>query len=145
MDFNITSETLERLSNLDLQQYAGNLEALRETDRLIYERLMHSPVEVKVTAQREGVDRGLYEACLELQGSCVKFEELRRKAMMMLSRRSHSPVGWNLLSVLFNGIYIGDPEDLLNYRTGRQEGILYPVEGLGKKVAEVRFVRSDAE
>jgi len=45
-----------------------------------------------------------------------------------------------LLTVLFDGIYIGDPEDLLNYRKDSQAKIWYPTKGLGEKVDGIEFI-----
>ena len=130
-------QTLERLSNLDLRQYAGDLKAIQGDDRELYERLMRSPVEVHVTAQRGICDDLLYQILSTIEGTYERFEELRREVMFKLPKNSP---GWNLLSVLFDGIYVGEPEDLLNHRYNRPEGILYRTRGLGEKVVDITFL-----
>ena len=56
-----------------------------------------------------------------------------------LLARSHSP-GFSILTLIFYGIYVGDPEDLIIHRKGIKGRILYPTKGLGEKLAEVKFI-----
>ena len=133
----VDNQTLERLSNLTLEEYAGNLAAFEGDDAETYVKLMESPVEVKVTAQKGTCEDNLYEICLKAQGKYKRFLDLRRKITTELVEEIK---GFNLMSVLFDGIYVGEPEDLLNHRNDSQAEILYPVEGFGEKIAEVIFV-----
>lgn len=125
----IDDDTLARLSLLDLYQYAGDL--ILGENRKLYDELLELPVEVRVTAQR-GICEGIfYEICLNAQGKYRRFGDLKKRIV----QRS------NLLSVLFNGIYIGEPKDLLNLRRGNQARILHPMEGLGQKIADLKFLK----
>jgi len=132
-------EVLKRLSMLDLKRYAGNLNVLKKDDARLYEQLMTSPVNVKVVADKGICEDKLHEICQRSQGKHETFRSLRQKIEDQLFKIQHS-LGWNLLTVSFDGIFVGEPEDLLNHRDGRQEGIMYPIKGLGEKIAEVEFV-----
>ncbi len=135
----IVKEDLERLSGLELRQYAGDLKAIRGKDIVLYDILMKNSVEVKIIAERGVCSDKLYDICIDLQGRHGKFVHLRRRTMNMLSQEFKGP-GSNLLSILFDGVYIGEPEDLLNYRNKNRSGILYPTKGFGEKLAEVNFL-----
>jgi len=132
------SQTLERLSLLDLRQYSGDLTAIGEEDRKLSNWLFELPVVVLATAQREVCEDPLYNICFGAQGEYSHFFNVRQRVMQELSRLANGP-GWNLLSVLFDGIYVGDPEDLLYHRCGEQKRILHTTKGLGEKLAEVTF------
>jgi hypothetical protein len=129
---------LERLSGLQLREYAGDMYALTGADRRLYEKLIQVPIEVKVIAERGVCEDRLYDICLRAGGRWT-FVELRRYVMQELSRTHDvsENSGWILLSVLFDGIYVGDPEDLQHHRNGNKSKILYPIKGLGEKLAEV--------
>ena len=43
------------------------------------------------------------------------------------------------VSILVSGIFVGEPEDLLNFRKNRGT-IMYPTKGLGEKLADIRFL-----
>ncbi len=131
--------TLERLSRLELKRYAGDLRALSGEDLRLYKELMISPVQVKVIIERGICEDAIYEICVKAEGEYNKFKDLRHKIIRELSRNAQAP-GWDLLSVLSDGIYVGEMEDLLNYRYGNQTGILYPTKGLGEKIAQVIFI-----
>jgi|SRR3989338_4510316 len=136
---NSDSQTLERLSDLDLRQYSGDLSAIRGEDRQLHARLMESPVEMRVTAQPEVCVEELYRICLSAIGRYPKFIDLRQMIMGELAAKFETS-GWNLLSILFNGIFVGEPKDLLNHRNGNPSRVLYPTKGLGAKIAELRFL-----
>ena len=135
---NISHQELERLDNLELRQYAGDLDAIIGDDKKLYDQLMQSPVELMMTAPKGICENELFDICLSAQGRYSTFGELRRHIMQKLFTISKNP-GFNLLSVLFDGIYAGEPEDLLNYRNNRPQGIFYPIQGLGEKLADVKF------
>ena len=51
---------------------------------------------------------------------------------------------WRMLSALFDGVYVGDPEDILNRRRYGDGSIpLYNVRVFGIKLAEIRFLGKD--
>jgi len=137
---------LEKLGNLELECYAGVLSALRGYEE-VYHRLFKEPVEVKVVAPREACDERLYEICLRAQGKHDKFMDLRHKVVGELGGMAQDP-GWNFLTVSFDGLYIGEPEDLVRHRADADVKTLnpqifmplYPVKGLGIKAAEVTFL-----
>lgn len=145
----IDYQTLERLSNLELRQYTGDLTAIVADDRVLYNELMESPVEVRVTAQRGLCEGGLYEICLSVQGRHKRFVDVRHAVINKYTRdmkpfekmvdagKVQSPC---LLTVLFDGIYVGDSEDLFTYRNGVSGRIWYPTKGLGEKIAEIVWV-----
>ncbi|MDI6721437.1 MAG: hypothetical protein QMD85_03535 [Candidatus Aenigmarchaeota archaeon] len=150
----IDRQGLARLSNLELRQYAGDLNAISGADRRMYNELMESLAEMRLTADRGLCDDGLYEICASAQGWYEKFEDLRRAIVGRYTKDANpfqkmadtgtvqSPC---LLSVLFDGVYVGDMEDLLNYRDGTPSGIFYPVQGLGEKIAEVEFLPEETQ
>lgn len=136
---NIDSKTLERLSNLELRQYAGELNAIVGKDRILFEELNESSVEVVMIAPREICDDRLYDICLSMHKKHEMFFMLRHRILDKLSKK-YEELKAHLLTVLFDGIYVGEPEDLFNYRNGRQTRILYPTKGLGSKLADVTFI-----
>ena len=136
----IETQTLSRLSHLELRQYAGELNAIAGEDTRLFGSLLSSPVEVTVAAEKGICDDRFYEICLKSQGKYGKFVDVRHKVTQDLSAQSTNPNCWNLLTVLFDGVYVGDPEDVLYWRENQKKKILFPIQGLGKKVAEVKFV-----
>lgn len=136
----VDKEILERLSGLELKQYAGDLRAIEGEDRILYERLFELPVEVRIVAHVGVCGDRLYQICNKFQGRHRSFEELRHQVVARLSTE-FAPPGWNRLSVLFDGMYVGEPEDLLNYKQGNREGILNPIKGLGEKIAKITFIQ----
>jgi len=73
----IYKQLLNRLSNLELNRYAGDLNALAGKDLALYNKLMESPVEVRVIAQRGICEDELYEICLSVQGKHKQFVNVR--------------------------------------------------------------------
>jgi len=134
----VSDETLKRLSHLDLKQYAGDLRAITGDDREIYEQLMSSPIDVRVTKNRVICATKLYDICCDLEGAHDEFRILRRIATDRLMKE-FSGLGRNLLSVLFHGIYIGEAGDLLNNWEENRKRILYPTRGFSQRVAEISF------
>jgi hypothetical protein len=135
------AQTLERLSTLELRLYAGDLGAFGTNDWILRNELTEIPVEVRVIIEDGRCDDALYKLCEQVEGMHETFGKLREGITDALAKGLGN-AGWNLLSVLFDGIYAGEPEDLLNHRTGGM--ILYPVKGLGEKIAEVTFLEKDA-
>jgi len=135
----ITQKDLEKLSQLELELYAGNLRAFKGEDIKKRAILLNLPVKVEVTAGRGICDDTLYEICLKLRGKHKTFSDLRIKATDYCLQYFRYKIEWNLLSVLFDGIYAGEPEDLLNYRRGEGE-IFYPIKGLGRKIADILYL-----
>ena len=41
-----------------------------------------------------------------------------------------------------DGVYVGEPEDLYNIRAREPEGVMYPIAGIGTKLADVKFLFS---
>ena len=136
----IDRKTLERLAYLDLKLYAGDLGAFIKEDYELREALMVSPVEVKLISARDICDDSLYTVVERFVGRYEKFQDLRYGLTKELIATLPVPAGYNLLTSLFNGIYIGDPEDVLNFRLQRGDKIMYPVKGLGEKLADVIFL-----
>ena len=143
-------DKLEKLSNLELRKCVRDVNGVSKEDIdlyvELYNKLLKSPVEVNITAQRGLCEDHLYELCLSLQGrykefvySRYKLGELYREFMFKKLSENNNP-GPCLVSVLFNGIYIGHYKDLLNYRKGNSEKLLYSTKGLGEKIAEVIFL-----
>ena len=137
----LDAEALTRLSTLELEMYAGKLSALAGEDMKKATRLKQLPVRVKLVAERGVCEDSLYDICSEVEGQHASFHELRMRVIGKLARDLNSPSSpaWNLLPVLFDGIYVGEPEDLLGFRKGRSEP-LYPTKGLGTKLADIEFI-----
>ena len=126
----------EKLNKYELANYSGNFSELEKGYAEIYLRLVNSSVRVRLLDDVDA-DEGLIEICRKLEGRYEAFYMVREKAMEMLAEGKRK-IGWNLLTVLFDGIYIGDPEDIWNLRNGKKP--LYSVDGLGKKIAEINFL-----
>jgi len=150
---NIDAKTLRDLSALQLDVYAGNIGKIFGEDGIIEKKLTETPVRAKVIAQEKDCDAGLYRVGLEIQGEYKSFKELRRAVVRHLQQLPSVPGSrvpglnipispeWNLISVLFDGIYIGEPEDLLNHWTGTGN-IFTDIKGLGEKLAEIEFLKA---
>jgi len=132
------NDTLKRLEGLELDSYAGNLEALQK-DREEYVGLTEQPVEVKIVGAPGVCEAWLYNICSGAEGQYERFIELRERVQGELLKFAKGP-GWNLLTVGFTGIYVGEPEDLHNLRNGGN--ILYQTRGLGRKMADVTFLET---
>lgn len=138
----IDSKELRRLSNLEISRYAGQLDAIRGKDEILVGLLAETPVEVVMVAE-EGVCNGtLYNICKRRTGRHKSFALLRGEVIGELAQRFEPPC-WNLLSVLFDGIYVGEPEDLYNLRAGEPQGVIYNLKGLGTKLADVKFLKRE--
>ena len=135
---------VQKLGMFDLRLYAGDLTALQGEEARMHEALMMHPVVVRVTASPGVCDADLYDIVKEVEGRHDRFEIVRQTVMGRLAKDSEKGSGWNLLAVLFEGIYVADPEDLLNRRLGREYAILHRVKGFGEKVAEIDFPSVDS-
>lgn len=136
----IDDETLERLSNLELKQYAGDLTTIIEEDKALYEKLLRSPIEIKMIAPKGVCDDRLYEICFSVAGYHERFGIARIKLINNYAKETGNPDKFCLLSMLVNGIYVGHPLDLLNHRNNNPQKIIYPIKGVGQKIAEINFL-----
>lgn len=137
--YQLGDEALQTMSKLLLKFYSGNLSAFEGSCGKVVEQLRKRPIEVKVIAKKGVCEDRLYEICQAAQGKYEKFSDLTGKITEALAKGSARP-DWNLLSVLFDGIYIGEPEDLLNYRSSELDGVIYPTKGLGEKISQIKFL-----
>src|SRR3989344_8646168 len=123
--------TLRRLSNLELRQYAGDLDALMGDNRNLFEKIARDPVSVRLIVEDGDINPDFYAVIKDLEGKYPSFIELRRKTIKLLATRFDG-LGWNSLTCLFDGVFIGEAEDLWFHREDRGTS-MYPVEDLGKK------------
>jgi len=142
----ITRELLDKLSYLHLKEYAKQIDKLDRVMELFNSALMNRSVNVKKVMPIDYCDRGLYGLALEAQrdGPFMNFAEMRTFFHTGLSRVYAEPLPSPLppyirLSILPNGIWVGQPDDLLAYLEERREDIKHNEKGLGKKLAEVIF------
>jgi hypothetical protein len=97
------------------------------------------PVNVNVVADTESFDPDLHLVLLDLKSLYPTYVDLRRD----VSDRCLNAFKVDMLSVLYDGIYAGNPEDLYNFREGNNTEIEHPVEGLGLKLADINFESLD--
>lgn len=140
MNNKINYKTLKRLGDLELRRYAGDLTTIIEEDRALYEKLLRSPIEIKMTAPKGICDDKLYEICSSVVGKHERFSIARIKLINNYAKETGELDKLCLLSMLVNGIYIGHPLDLLNYKNNKPQEIIYPIKGLGQKIAEINFL-----
>ncbi len=159
------SKLIDELSGLELRAIDGETNALAVFMIADYKHLMRSPVQV-VVSDAAGIDADLQDMVKQLAGDYIQFSHLRQKTNTLLHERSKTkgPLGWMALTTLFNGIYVGDASDILRVRNGvppldfgqvqatsimhkeghtyitRAEGAYHAPSGIGKKVAEVKFM-----
>jgi len=138
----IDDATLERLGMLELQQYAGDINAIQGSDKGLLESLMSSPVRIELIAQDGICEEELYEVALGIQGEHHDFKVAREEMIssygqIELAQRHTSPC---LLTAIVSGIYVGDPEDLFIFRKKEGGDFLYPSKGPGEKIAKVHFL-----
>jgi len=136
-----TNQELEELSNLELEVYAGRIELAETPQYRKLEALFEVPVSMKVIAPPEVCEPHLYRIARALEGRHSTFAELRQKTNEALFNKQGNILGWNILSVLASGVYVGEMEDIRNYRNNSSQ-ILYPTRGLGTKVAEINFLEN---
>ena len=138
----VGNETIAKLSELSLEEYDGNLDAvLKQGDKKTYENLMYSPVRITLNRQGDICEGRLYEIVASMSGEHTTFEHVRREMdNRLLQKLERIPSDWRLITVLFEGIYIGDPQDLLNHRLNNGEAISYPIKGFGEKIASIEFL-----
>jgi len=147
-------EIRKRLGQLELEEYAGNLGAFSSEDKTIHEQLMRMPVEMRRIPLKKECDGSLVALCSELAGKYESLIDLRIKIIEAYTTRRkplekmqtlgamQSPC---LFAILVDGLYLGDPEDILNKRKQIANGsmtppeIWYPIQGLGEKIAEIIF------
>jgi len=128
---------LDDLDLRELRQYAGEQFITGELAD-VWEHLGYYPVEVRMCASRGACDDRLYAICQSVAGSGRTLKAVRQYVVSQLYQIATDP-DCNLLSVLFTGIYVGEPEDLLNHWRGSDD-IFYPTTGLGKKIADIHFL-----
>ena len=134
-------KTLQRLSTLALTlRYKRDAEVMKEEDENLYHALLDSSVRVQVIADKNACEDSLYAICSSLQGTHEKFTDVRTLLGKQFYQARRLTSEERLLSVLFDGIYVGHPEDLLQIRNGHDEEVLYPVKGLGEKMADIIFL-----
>ena len=72
-------DKLEKLSNLELRKCVRDVNGVSKEDIdlyvELYNKLLKSPVEVNITAQRGLCEDHLYELCLSLQGRYKEYRE----------------------------------------------------------------------
>ncbi|MDD5193048.1 MAG: hypothetical protein PHF67_00520 [Candidatus Nanoarchaeia archaeon] len=135
----IEPKELRRLSNLELSIFSGENLALEEWDLIHARALYQTPVEVTMIAEEGICDRGLYRLCLYFEGEHDTFAGLRVDISERLAQ-TFQPPNWMKLTVIFDGIYVGNPEDIYNSRAGQPELIQCPMKGLGTKLADITFL-----
>lgn len=132
----VDTDVLEDLSREELEVYSGNSSARTPESRKRWESLMCSPVRMKVCAGRDECDENLWDLCLRMQGRHEQFMDLRVKINDELMKRYPQ----FMLTVVFDGVYIGEPEDLRNLRAENGQRVMYEVKGFGRKVGDIEFV-----
>ena len=129
--------TLDELSMFQLKRYNRETPKITPKGQQQYDALERSPVRVSITSDQEICDSDIYNACLQVQGHHLSFSQLREKLSTILSEAKEIPDP-EILTVLFEGIFIGNPQNLEIYMT--TDNPLPPTpRGLGKKLAEIDF------
>ena len=109
-------------------------------DRQKHDFLRFHPACIKDVVPPKEYDRRLYVICRTLQNNTMPFQNLRTKTRehwLKIDPRSPTP---SILTILFDGVYVGDPEDVVLQRLqGHCESPQYPIDGLGKKIASIEF------
>ena len=138
----ITDEdTIKRISELALQVHAGNLQALAGRDLEIYCRLSKLPVSVKITTRKGTCEDLVYDICFKAQGRYESFHYLKGKINGEVADIMNHPTA-RLLTVLPDGIFVGEARDLKDFRRDPKAKLVYPIVGVGEKLAEVWFERT---
>lgn len=134
------AERIKFLSDLDLAIYAGEVDAITPRNIRLTSEPMNAPGEVRIVAEQGVCEEKLYRIISELTGRHEKFIYLKRAVVNSLMKQAAGP-GWNFISVLFDGIYIGEPEDVYNHRkSSGNSSPVYFVRGFGVKIADVEFI-----
>ncbi len=139
--------SLQELSQLELECYAGKTDARDVAASAEHRLVMEKPATMRVTAKPDVVPEAIYEICKRLEGSYTSLLALRNAVFVTYMEQClsledptpRSPVG---ITVLPDGVYAGDPEDIY-YQREQEENFLgrirYPIKGLGEKIAEVQL------
>ena len=111
----------DELSDLELRAMDGQSDAFSVFQNPDYQRLFGSPVQV-LPIGLDGVDVDLARIVESIGGAHVRFEYVRHEVQSRLLERcrERGTPGWMALTVLFNGIYVGDASDILLVRRGAQ-------------------------
>ncbi len=142
--FRYDGEKLRKLSMIDLQAYAGDTVAQKicRKDQLFFHLRFNVPVQLKPIINISDCDAGLYNICVGLKNEYTNFDSVRKAVEEGLGKVVQD-IPFDRLTVLFEGIFIGNPEDVLDQRTGKSE-VMYPMKGLGTKAVEVKFLEGVA-
>ncbi|MBI3334088.1 hypothetical protein HYZ97_01250 [Candidatus Pacearchaeota archaeon] len=136
----LSSGEIEQVNKSILDMYTGRIEIERLPKEFlpIFERMHKLPVNMAL-AESIGIDSRLVKLIRANQGIHSSYDKLKCKLNVKLMDLFPGP-GFTRLTMLYNGVYVGEPEDFLAYLEDRSEDILYPLEGLGKKVGDVVFI-----
>ncbi len=133
----IAEEEISRLTRLELALYADRPVPISIEDNRLFEQLKASPIEVVVDNRRNGYAPELHALVSRLAGQYPDFMDLR----VMVSRELAQLGNGFALSVTYDGVYIGKPHDLYFHLSHEEpEMPVSHFKGLGKKVADVRFI-----
>ena len=141
---NVDLSILRRLNALELESYAGKEPLITQEDLELREQLYQLPTKLTLVQPSPEYPLELKRIVTTYaeQDRHEKFIRMREKIMRDLMEKTSTPS--NLLTVLFGGIYVGEPEDFRNYILNSQSELLYPVQGFGQKVANIEFIQSIA-
>lgn len=145
----IDQATIDCLSDLELELYTGNSFDGIKKEREIRNKLHRLPVRIKVNLGESFCDDLLYRICKGLASrEFTTIQELKGRlgslSMSVIPQLDTSnwvqKIAPTLFTTLFNGVYVGEPEDVYNHRKGNKSKIWHPVKGLGLKIAEIEFL-----
>jgi hypothetical protein len=135
------------LNALQLEYYAGNTNLGSREEWALYHQLHSEPVQVETvtpTPLYAPLLKGIVSEIAK-KSRYSSFKELKLDVFQRTSLIINNPLDLgSSLTVLFGGIYIGDPEDVRNFFHNPESSSLYPVKGLGSKVINVVFIDRSA-
>ncbi len=140
-------EELTRLSNLELEVYAtGSNEHIGLADLVLMEQLNQTRVAIHTNQVQGSCADILHKIGVTNGGIYPSFIQARQAIVASLVAHLQPPA-WNMLSVVYDGIYVGDPEDMYEYRKAPISGSFtpaYQVVGFGIRLGEVIFLDHEA-
>jgi hypothetical protein len=136
----ITKDLLNKLGYLHLVSYNGKPVDLDQIEDVIHQALIKQPLNVRAVHGVE-CDPALLNVVQEVEkkGEYSKFFDMKEDIVTGLNGIT-SPVPFHhRLSVLPNGIFIGEPYDIIAQISNQEERIRFPEKGLGFRLGEVVF------
>ena len=132
--------TLRLLAQKELAIYAGSNP--QDCYINVLGALWHAPITISINKLPSHLSQDIKEYLPSLARRHEHFMDARKSLLHFLAARQNPNCpnpGYNCVSMLVNGIFDAEPEDLFAMWENRQKDILYASHAKGDKIADVTF------